>query len=587
MLTAVTYARFSSDRQHESSIEAQHDAIDKYAQQRGIVVVEQYADRAKSGTNDNRPEFQRLISDLKKRPVDLVLVHKYDRFSRDRYDAAIYAKIIQQRSARLVAVAQDFGDSEFACVLEAIAQGFAEFYSKNLSHEVKKGRKVNIRKGRHAGGEYPFGYRPDPDNPGNYVIDEVEAYYIRKFYQAAIDGKPSMSSITDEMRACGIRGRRGGFLHPSNVAKILQRPIYMGVYTQSTDDVSVTIENHHPAIVSKTVYEEAMKRMEARNNVGRKPRRTYLCSGLVYCGGCGAIMYGHASTCGNRNSITYLCSKHCKNIRSIPVAELDQAACDYVAALLAPEVRSELAGVLQDYLSVQRERAQSRAPQINREIAKLNKQIYAITQNMSSGVLPPSVLSKMGDQIVELESQIEALKASIEEPPQVELSSIEDYFANAAAVSVDDDPVYVRKVLARFIRRITIHQTSIEFECTFNEWLAGTLSSGAEIAAHLCTLTEGSDNPKGVESPDPSKKPTDDDDPDDDPPRGSRSAGSSTPDLPASSSTSPNVSKSHTPCCRNTEFLHILIKPHIVIRNGKQPAPYVAEHHFAPFVQNN
>lgn len=125
MPTAVAYARFSSDRQHESSIEAQRTAIEAYAERHGITILAFYADRAISGTTDKRPEFLRLLSDLKTRPVDLVLVHKYDRFSRSRYDAAIYARLIQQRGGRLVAVAQDFGVGPEAVIMEALMQALS------------------------------------------------------------------------------------------------------------------------------------------------------------------------------------------------------------------------------------------------------------------------------------------------------------------------------------------------------------------------------------------------------------------------------------------------------------------------------
>ena len=105
MKTAVAYARYSSDNQRDESITAQLRAIREYAAKNGIEIVREYTDEARSATTDDRPGFQEMIRDLKNGlKVDLVLVHKLDRFARNRYDAAVYRREIQKAGARLVAV---------------------------------------------------------------------------------------------------------------------------------------------------------------------------------------------------------------------------------------------------------------------------------------------------------------------------------------------------------------------------------------------------------------------------------------------------------------------------------------------------
>ena len=82
MKTAVIYARYSSDSQTEQSIEGQLRVCQQYAQNNDIIIVGQYIDRAMTGTDDLRPDFQRMIKDSNKRQWDYVLVYKLDRFSR-------------------------------------------------------------------------------------------------------------------------------------------------------------------------------------------------------------------------------------------------------------------------------------------------------------------------------------------------------------------------------------------------------------------------------------------------------------------------------------------------------------------------
>ena len=89
-MTAVIYARYSSDNQREESIEGQIRECTAYAEKSGITIVKHYIDRAISAKTDNRPEFQQMIKDSDKKLFDIVLVWKLDRFARNRYDSARY-----------------------------------------------------------------------------------------------------------------------------------------------------------------------------------------------------------------------------------------------------------------------------------------------------------------------------------------------------------------------------------------------------------------------------------------------------------------------------------------------------------------
>ena len=94
MKKAVVYARYSSDSQTEQSIEGQLRVCNEYAERNNIEIVENYIDRAMTGTNDNRPDFKRMLADAKKKEWDYVLVYKVDRFSRNKYESVIHKKII-------------------------------------------------------------------------------------------------------------------------------------------------------------------------------------------------------------------------------------------------------------------------------------------------------------------------------------------------------------------------------------------------------------------------------------------------------------------------------------------------------------
>ncbi len=99
-MKAVIYARYSSDRQREESIEGQLRECRKYAEYHEMTILNTYADRAQSGKTAKRPEFQRMIKDSEKRLFDVVLVWKLDRFARSRHDSAVYKKKLRENGVR-------------------------------------------------------------------------------------------------------------------------------------------------------------------------------------------------------------------------------------------------------------------------------------------------------------------------------------------------------------------------------------------------------------------------------------------------------------------------------------------------------
>lgn len=92
MKTAVIYARYSSDTQTEQSIEGQLRVCNEYAKNNDILILRTYIDRAMTGTNDNRPDFRQMIEDSKKHDFNVVLVYKFDRFSRNKYETTKHRK---------------------------------------------------------------------------------------------------------------------------------------------------------------------------------------------------------------------------------------------------------------------------------------------------------------------------------------------------------------------------------------------------------------------------------------------------------------------------------------------------------------
>ena len=127
MIRAVAYARFSSEMQREESIDAQLRAIREYAERSGITLIGTYIDRAKSATSDQRPEFQRMIADAATGQFEAVIVHKLDRFARNRYDSANYKYRLKKCGVQLLSVTENIDGSPESIVLESVLEGMAEY----------------------------------------------------------------------------------------------------------------------------------------------------------------------------------------------------------------------------------------------------------------------------------------------------------------------------------------------------------------------------------------------------------------------------------------------------------------------------
>lgn len=124
MKTAVIYARYSSDSQTEQSIEGQMRICEEYAKKNNIVILDKYIDRAMTGTNDNRPDFQRMLKDSDSRTWNYVLVYKLDRFSRNKYEMAVHKKTLKDNGVRVISATEYIPDSPEAIILESMLEGY-------------------------------------------------------------------------------------------------------------------------------------------------------------------------------------------------------------------------------------------------------------------------------------------------------------------------------------------------------------------------------------------------------------------------------------------------------------------------------
>ena len=324
---AALYAMYSSDNQRSESIDAQLRAMQNYCQQNHILIVETYIDEAKSATTDHRPSFQKMIADSKYHQFNIILVHKLDRFARNRYDSAVYKRELKKNGVSVYSVLEDLDDRPESIMMESMLEGMSEYYSQNLAREVMKGMRETALQCKHTGGKPPLGY--DLNTDGKLIINQGEAEVVQQIFNMYL-GNYSYSKMAEVLNKKGYRTKTGSLFRKNSFYSILRQEKYTGVYIWNRASAKqngmrnnhkskalkdqVMIQGGCPNIISRSYFEEVQKKMQERahGKAESKARRYYMLGGkgFLQCGICGKSMTGTVRKSHGKTYITYQCPSH-------------------------------------------------------------------------------------------------------------------------------------------------------------------------------------------------------------------------------------------------------------------------------------
>ena len=299
-MTAVIYARYSSDNQREESIEGQIRECTAYAEKNGFTVVKHYIDRAISAKTDNRPQFQQMIKDSERGIFDVIIVWKLDRFARNRYDSARYKTQLKRNGVKLVSATEAISAGPEGIILESVLEGYAEYYSADLSEKVVRGMTENTLKGVYNGGTVPFGYVIDENR--HYKPDPLLAPYVEQAFQKYADGA-TMTDLRDWLKAHNIKNTLGGEMSYNTIQRMLSSRRYIGELRLR----DVVQPNAIPALVSEDLFNKVQEKLTKNKKAParHKAEDTYLLTTKLYCGKCGALMFGESGVSHTGKMYTY------------------------------------------------------------------------------------------------------------------------------------------------------------------------------------------------------------------------------------------------------------------------------------------
>lgn len=466
-LRGVIYARYSNGGgQTDQSLEGQVRDCRRYAKEHNIEIVEEYLDRHISGRDaEKRSAFQKMISDSSKQRFDVVLVWKTDRFARNRYDSAWYKRILRQNGVSIRYVAENIPDTDEGIILEAMLEGYAEYFSADLRKKVLRGMKESAYKCK-ALTCPPIGYVLDADK--HYVIDEGVAPYIRETFRRYIRGD-KLVDIARYLNQCGIVSQRKNPLSPPSITHIIRNEKYIGVYEYKNG--GIRIEDAIPAIVDKSTFLAAQQRLlsqrcgtYARQNYGGHAKRKYLLSGIVYCGECGSHMFGETTVKfkGTDRESThgyYVCRKHrqqkdCSN-RAIRKDVLESTVINIVKrVILNPSILQPICEALS-----QVEFERSSASQLKAlKQSKRQKQIALenVLKAIESGLYSQAIF----DRLKTIEAQITSIDTEIQQISPVKgkldkdlTNLLTNYFVEGESPEILEN--YWSDIIHCFIKSVT------------------------------------------------------------------------------------------------------------------------------------
>lgn len=460
---AAVYARYSDgSHQTDQSIEGQLAEAHKYARAHGLTIIREYCDRRISGRSDDRAEFQKMLRDSAKGEWSALIVWKNDRIGRDRYELAVNKHTLRKNGVTLCYVAEQIPDTPEGVILEATLEAMAEYYSLQLSTNVRRGLRESVKKGKLIG-PLPYGYRTDADK--QIVADPGQAAVVQKIFREYAGGK-ALKEIVEELNAAGHRCANGSVFTINKVTAMLKNRKYIGEYA-----IRGEVMGSIPAMVDRSVFDKVQE-MLVRNRRAPKKEWTkveYLLTGKLFCGHCESPMVGVSGT-GRRGGVYhyYDCMGHRRrSCKKKPVRKewIEEQVLTQIRRILLDDAL--LAQIADNAFKLyESQKDTSYEDGLRRQLSEVEKGIRNIVQAVEAGMLSASLTERMNDletQRAELQESLAKARLTSDIPITRDMIL---YFLTRFRDLDPEDPDARRRLIETFVNSIYLWDDKITF--TFN-----------------------------------------------------------------------------------------------------------------------
>lgn len=428
VIRVAAYARYSSDNQREESISAQLKAIKEYCKRKGYILAKIYKDEAQSATTDHREDFQKMIEESSLGIFNIVIVHKLDRFARNRYDSSFYKRKLKLNGVSVESVLEHLDDSPESVILESVLEGMAEYFSKNLSREVMKGLNENAGEAVHNGGRAPYGLKVNPTTH-KYEIDETRYKAVQMYFEGVDNGIPR-AEIARRINVAGFRTYTGSEFKITSFDTWGYNRKYKGDYAwnvssskkengkrnshlKKPEEEQTIIRGVIPAIIQEDQWERVYLKLKAlaKNSEKAKLRakRVYLLSGKIFCGNpeCGKLYAGESYISRGREYSYYKCTGKCGN-KSLDKNLIEQTATEQlIKVCFTEEAIKSIADRVSELYQERRKNVKNEIDPIKKEIQTLDSRISNWADAIGDGILDRNTLASKIKEANEKKSFLE------------------------------------------------------------------------------------------------------------------------------------------------------------------------------------
>ncbi len=469
-----------------------HDC-EKYAENHGLTIVDTYIDRALTATSDRRPAFQKMINDSNKNLFDTVLVWKLDRFARNRYDSAVYKRQLRLNGVNVVSVMENITDTPEGVLMESVLEGFAEYFSRDLSQKVQRGMKETAEKHKIVG-KIPFGYKKSCT--GTYEPDDMTAPAVKTIFTMYARGERK-TDIADYLNSHGYRTSTGCKFTKARITPIIQNSRYTGKYKYS----GIEYNDENQRIISDELFNKAQEQAALMKHRGGANRATekYILSGKLYCGYCGQKMNGEAGTSKTgAKHFYYLCSgrkkHHICDTKSVKKECLETFVINSLSALLkSDDIINRIADAI---IKIQNDTSATSAvvAALENKLKETDSKINNIISAIEQGIISPTTKQRL--------QELETLKGELAYEIDVKRSQDRRFtkpqllnFFKSVDLNEAATPQEKQAITRHFIKKIYLWEDRIVIFYNFSNRSGSDDTEDAEFENLIKTaLSECSDN---------------------------------------------------------------------------------------------
>ena len=474
MEKAFAYYRYSSHNQDDgNSINAQQQAVRQFAKENKIKIVNEYTDKAKTGTNTNREGYQKMLADLDKHTeVKTILVHVLDRLHRNTREQLNMIYELKSKGIRILTVSglDTSNEDDMSVILDEACQ--AEKYSRRLSKETRKGLMVNAQKGLHNGGRPPYGFKVGKDK--RLEEDHETSPAVRKIFDMYGAGM-SYSHIIAWLNKNGYMSVNGGEFAKTTIKEMLSNQKYIGTYiwdrksakdyrgkhnSHIEKDEYIKIEDAVPALVDKDIFEKVQKRLRSnQSKVGSHNGKNYYpMNGRIVCKKCGKpfrgmVQYSRTNKDGIPQTL-YKTQCTCHNKKTVNQKYLDDMIIFALReCIFSPQNTAELLKRLNEYADTMTSENDIQLSICQEELEDLKCKQQNLIDVMAKGLYTDSVIQRLQT----IEGRIKETESKIQE-----LSEQKKAFTL-------DDLTAIRKAFVPFVRDVCCEENLTMLDDTISK----------------------------------------------------------------------------------------------------------------------